>query len=154
MSATETGRKWVHRLSNIRPEVRLADCAGCGVDVPLRYRPGRSSWLCENGYKASQRRPRNRVRRGTPRSNRLYALRSKYGIDADFYDQLLASQGHVCAICLNPETVSGRALAVDHDHTSGLVRGLLCGACNRALGLMRDDPAALARAAQYLRTAS
>lgn len=67
-------------------------------------------------------------------------------------------QGGVCAICKRPEThhdPSGRTkrLAVDHDHQTGLVRGLLCHGCNAALGLMADDPARLEEAARYIKRA-
>jgi hypothetical protein len=45
-------------------------------------------------------------------------------------------------------------LAIDHDHVTGDIRGLLCHACNVALGLLNDDPELLEAAAGYLRTAS
>lgn len=58
-------------------------------------------------------------------------------------------QGGRCAICRR-EPEQGRRLAVDHDHATGEVRGLLCKACNTALGMFRDDVASLARAIGYL----
>lgn len=62
---------------------------------------------------------------------------------------MLAAQGGKCAICggTNP---GGHRLAVDHDHTTGAVRGLLCHACNAGIGKLRDDPALLRVAADYL----
>ena len=66
------------------------------------------------------------------------------------YESILESQHGVCAICRNPE--SGRALAVDHDHTSGGVRSLLCSKCNTAIGLLQDSPELADRVANYLRT--
>jgi hypothetical protein len=65
------------------------------------------------------------------------------------YDALLDEQGHVCAICGGDD--GERNLAVDHCHTSGVVRGLLCSNCNKALGLLRDDTARLAAAIAYLK---
>jgi hypothetical protein len=60
----------------------------------------------------------------------------------------------VCAICGQPETKLYKgtvgALQVDHDHESGEIRGLLCSACNSALGLFRDDLAIVRRAVDYL----
>ena len=61
----------------------------------------------------------------------------------------------MCAVCRNPETTLGnngriKNLAVDHDHITGRVRGLLCNNCNRALGLLRDDREVLQRAIDYL----
>lgn len=71
-------------------------------------------------------------------------LRRKYGLTGDEYDALLDRQGGVCAICRQPERLMGRGrvrrLAVDHDHRTGKVRGLLCASCNTVLGQLRDDP--------------
>ena len=67
----------------------------------------------------------------------------KYGITPEEYDSIWEKQSGVCASCGNEETHRNQfgvcSLAVDHDHTTGVVRGLLCGRCNRALGLLRDS---------------
>lgn len=60
-----------------------------------------------------------------------------YGITIDMYEQMFLQQLGVCAICGVPSM--GKALAVDHDHTTGEVRGLLCHNCNQALGLIEDS---------------
>jgi hypothetical protein len=81
-----------------------------------------------------------------------------YGLSTDGYAELLVAQGGVCAICHQPETKVNRvtgyqhALSVDHDHSTGLVRGLLCSACNRAIGLLSESPDRLRSAAEYLGT--
>lgn len=78
-------------------------------------------------------------------------LRNKYGVTSAERDALLDQQGGVCAICgagLCPER---GVLAVDHDHDTGEVRGILCQPCNRGLGDFRDSPALLLAAAEYLR---
>lgn len=81
-----------------------------------------------------------------------------YAITVELYNEMLEQQGGVCAICRGEETrtVKGTicSLAVDHDHETGRVRGLLCQACNAALGGFRDDPALLERAADYLKEGS
>ena len=77
-------------------------------------------------------------------------LKAKYGITAAQYDQMLEAQGHGCAICKRCECKSGKALAVDHSHETGKVRGVLCGDCNKALGLLGDSSELLTRAARYL----
>ena len=65
------------------------------------------------------------------------------------YKSLLAKQGGVCAICQRrPKTIK---LAVDHDHLTGKVRGLLCGNCNTSLGKLGDTEETLAVACRYLR---
>ena len=78
-----------------------------------------------------------------------------YGITGDDYDRLLRFQDGRCAICGNKP--KARRLAVDHDHVTGAVRGLVCAGsersgCNFALGLFHDDPAIVWRAFVYLTT--
>jgi len=77
-------------------------------------------------------------------------LKARYGITIAEYDAMLAAQGGTCAVCGTAECASGRRFAVDHDHTTGRVRGLVCLFCNRALGLIRDDPALARSLARYL----
>lgn len=86
-------------------------------------------------------------------------LKKTYGITLDEYDQMLKDQNGVCAICEQPETVRPRRgkytdteirLAVDHDHVTGRVRGLLCKKCNIALGHLGDSVDRLRRAITYL----
>lgn len=62
-------------------------------------------------------------------------LRRKYGITLEQYNELLARQGGVCAICGGEDQ---KRLAVDHDHKTGKVRGLLCARCNPAIGFLLD----------------
>ncbi len=78
------------------------------------------------------------------------AVEAKYGITAGQYADLYAFQGRVCALCLVANGKTKR-LAVDHDHATGKVRGLLCGPCNQMLGQARDQIAFFERAADYLR---
>jgi hypothetical protein len=76
-------------------------------------------------------------------------LRRRYGITIADYDALLATQDGVCAACGGKDQ-NGRRLAVDHCHETGRVRGLLCDFCNRAVGLLRNDPATAEGVARYL----
>jgi len=62
-----------------------------------------------------------------------------------------AEQDGKCAICLTPEAdTPGRRLQVDHCHVKGHVRKLLCAHCNRAIGLLKEDPAIIERAYHYV----
>lgn len=88
-------------------------------------------------------------------SKRRSNLRTNYGLDEDAYDALLNEQGGRCAICGRAEQSAHRtgtrfSLSIDHDHQSGVVRGLLCQRCNRAIGLLGDDPKLLEAAKAYL----
>ena len=77
-------------------------------------------------------------------------LVEKYGITPEDYEVMLAEQHNRCVICGKDQSEEGFALAVDHDHDSGKIRGLLCQKCNRGLGDFRDDSRLLRRAADYL----
>ena len=75
-----------------------------------------------------------------PRGSRNTKLRKNYGITLETYDALFASQGGVCAICGEPESL-GRELSVDHVHDeTKRVRGLLCSRCNVAVGHIESLP--------------
>ena len=89
------------------------------------------------------------------REKRLDAVRKvNYQISAEVYRQMLTSQNELCAICSCPSnsTYRGRKrqLAVDHDHLTGQIRGLLCNGCNAGLGYFRSNPQFLVAAAEYL----
>ena len=80
------------------------------------------------------------------RSKRGKHIKSRYGITLHDYDTMLVAQRGCCALC---EQRMDRP-NVDHCHTTGEVRGLLCHLCNRGLGLFKDSPAVLIRAAEYV----
>jgi hypothetical protein len=70
------------------------------------------------------------------------------GITAEDYDSRLAGQNGGCAICHTAPTT--KLLAIDHNHETGVIRGLLCSNCNTGLGLFKDNPTLLQAALTYL----
>lgn len=71
--------------------------------------------------------------------DRFYRYTVKYRYGVENYDEMFAVQNGLCAICDQPETAKGKVnLGVDHDHTTGRVRGLLCVSCNRSLGYWEE----------------
>jgi len=72
----------------------------------------------------------------------------KYGITPEQAVDMLAGQGWCCALCARE--LSRESMNVDHCHTTGRVRGILCTRCNSALGALGDNPAGLFRALQYV----
>lgn len=86
-------------------------------------------------------------------------LEREYGITIDEYNKLLEKQNYRCAICggegfLMDSSRHKIKLVVDHDHNTGVVRGLLCHNCNRALGLFHDNEKDLLSAIDYLKRAT
>lgn len=76
-------------------------------------------------------------------------LKRLYGIDIENYLKILENQNGVCAIC-KKECKTKSRLSVDHNHETGMVRGLLCNRCNRAIGMFEDNPEILRSAIRYL----
>jgi hypothetical protein len=91
-----------------------------------------------------------------PKVTKGYHLKRVYKITLAEYQDLFKIQGGVCAICHNPETIVDakngllRDLAVDHNHKTGRVRGLLCRRCNQAIGLLNEDKDLLQQMIDYL----
>jgi hypothetical protein len=104
---------------------------------------------CARDY-ARERRELPHVKEQAVGANR----RRRYGITAERYQSMVEFQEGLCAICGQPETAQRRGitktLAVDHNHTTGQIRGLLCHRCNTALGLLGDDPERLQAVIRYL----
>ena len=82
---------------------------------------------------AQKRRWRERNPERNAREKRGRAYRRRYGITIEDYERILIEQGGVCAICSIPPSPNGHRLHVDHDHTTGAVRALLCQRCNTAI---------------------
>lgn len=77
--------------------------------------------------------------------------RRTYGISLDQYNSLRKKQKYSCFICRRHEKEFSRRLAVDHNHKTGEVRGLLCTYCNKFVIGRHTDPEILRRAALYLK---
>lgn len=80
---------------------------------------------------------------------RDYDWQYRYGLSPEQYFELHKSQGGKCKIC-GKTLPEGQYLSVDHDKQTGEVRGLLCGDCNKGLGLFHEDIHAMSRAIDYL----
>lgn len=95
---------------------------------------------------ASHDRQKKRLAKAGAHERRV---QKTYGLKPGQYWEIYRFQGSTCAICRRA-TGASRNLSVDHDHKTGLVRGLLCRPCNDMLGQARDEAAFFVRAAQYL----
>lgn len=100
----------------------------------------------------------NAYRKLTPHIEKGRALRNSFGISLDQYQEMHDRQDGKCAICSQPETQMRdgkiRALAVDHNHKTGAIRGLLCSDCNTGIGKLRDSVKVLQNAIRYLQSHS
>lgn len=115
-------------------------CPGCETTLP------RSAFHIHRGRLDGLQ---TRCRRCQIDRVRVNNLRYNYGLTEEQYEALLRDQGGVCAICGKVDG-SGRRLSVDHCHTTGQVRGLLCNGCNTSLGGLKDSPENMGGALIYL----
>lgn len=86
----------------------------------------------------------------TAMSERRRRLKAKYGITEEQYNEILRNQHGCCAVCKRPATDFKNRLAVEHDHTTGRIRGLACFQCNKFVIGRHRDGALLRAAADYL----
>lgn len=129
------------------------------IDNPERARARRAKWHAENGREQYLKHREKRLaaaaaaRKADPEKYRRIDLAQSlrvYGLTVERFDQMVATQGGMCAICRRPPNGRGRRLHVDHDHVSGRVRGLLCHSCNTSIGHLAESAEILARAIVYL----
>lgn len=112
------------------------------------------SWTAEN-----RERQRETTRRWQEENKEQYAASKRsahpkraYGITLEQHDAILTLQRHQCAICYKPAAADDRTFHIDHCHTTGEVRGILCPKCNKGLGLFDDLPEVIMNAAKYVST--
>lgn len=137
----------VKPLENFPPDKRKTDgrqssCHACTREVSARWRE-------ENPEKYEALKKQARTDRQKLRRFELH-LQQTYGITLAQYQEILARQSGVCAICESEHIGRGSRLHVDHCHKTGRVRGLLCGHCNTAIGLLKEDPKLFDAAVRYL----
>ena len=130
----------------------MKTCLKCGGTFPLdefhkdaQREDGKFPWC-----KPCKRKSNRGSYYKNPNSYRDRWLRNAYGINLNQFNEMLEVQGGLCAICHRP---SSSTLHVDHCHVSNRVRGLLCSACNTALGLLADDVESAKNLVKYLENA-
>lgn len=114
-----------------------------------KYAAKSKAWRMANPEKARANRKRyyEENKETSLEYSKWYSLNKKFSLSKEQYKLLLEKQKHVCAICGKGCT---KALAVDHCHTTGKVRGLLCNNCNRGIGHLKENIENLSNAITYL----
>lgn len=138
-----------HRLTAVDRGNATAVCSICGLTkIRVRHTTGQIQCMTVRRAADKRRPPRHTQSPNSSEQRRRERLKRKFGISVEDYESMLAWQGGVCGICKNPPLQ--RRLAVDHDHQTGEVRGLLCMSCNISIGHMQNDVAVLSSAIAYL----
>jgi hypothetical protein len=135
-----------------RPECKACNLAARKAKYhadPAPYIARVKKWQQQNSEHLNAYRREYRKRPERKRADRDAHLRRKFGMGIDEYERMFEAQHGVCAICgeARPEE---RTLHVDHDHTTGAIRGLLCLRCNNAIRDFREEYGLFVRAANYL----
>ena len=133
-------------------------CRVCKRILPLERfgrRSDRGEWSYRSECKEciATKQKQYRLRTKDPiqsRKNWSRQLKHRFGISVEEYEQMLVAQSGGCAIC-GCVNVDERRLAVDHDHKTGRIRGLLCHHCNVVLGHVNDSPARLRQLIAYIK---
>lgn len=132
--------------------VTTRPCIDCGTEITRPITQPSRCPACHH----------KRFYKDTPKRRQLRRIKTlkQYNLTPEEFDKLRAKQNYLCAICGVHESTCIRknrkgeeyaTLRIDHNHTTGQVRGLLCDRCNRAIGLLQDDIMILDKAAQYLK---
>jgi len=145
-------------------------CRRCGDDLPIsafdtypkynkRYaksmctvcdREKKREWRAENPEKVKKQNKKSNSKR-TTEQHRKSDLRKKYGMTLEDFETMIAKQGHLCAICSTDlSELNTKNVHIDHCHTNGHVRGILCRKCNVGLGFFMDNKENLRSAIEYL----
>lgn len=119
------------------------------VDESLGYTRGNLVWVETLPTTSNRNEYAKRWRKLNPNSAKNSDLK-RFGITLEMYNNMLQEQNNSCAICGKHESEEHQNLSVDHCHTTGKVRGLLCSHCNTGLGLFKDNIDNLQKAIKYL----
>lgn len=122
-------------------------CSGCNQGKPLSefYTYPRNGKRYNRSECKKCHSYRNR-KLATPEKQRQYFLKYKYNLTEQDIEELKSAQDYVCTICKEEPEVWN----VDHDHSTGRVRGMLCWNCNTGIGKLGDDPNRVLNAFTYL----
>jgi hypothetical protein len=131
--------------------------AGHRINKIIKNMPlGPNNWEWRETIPAQDKAKYSREwRKANPDKAKNIDLKKRFGIGLDEYDAILKKQKYACAICQQNEMAVDekgriRMMPVDHCHNTGKIRGILCTACNMALGRFKDNPEILRKAAEYV----
>ena len=129
-------------------------CSSCGIEKPLTEFPKRKEGTdghrgtctpCRDSTEAERRK-----KYYNPEKVRLSNLKRMYGLSPEDWQQMFDNQEGCCAVCGVHQSKLKKTLNVDHNHKTGEIRKLLCGLCNKALGLLKENPTIIRSLADYI----
>jgi len=140
-----------------KPEPKEKKCLGCGEVFPVDVfrRKNNTRHLKSRCLPCTQKQKKSVL---TSEQRKKHTLKNSYGITLNHYNDMLERQSGRCLICdckfdmsYKPKGGSGaKSPCVDHCHTTGKIRGLLCSNCNKGIGCLKENISILSRAIQYI----
>lgn len=152
-------RRCIDKRRASLPESKI--CSLCEKDKPasaygirkLKYRNGEDATYYCSECRQCQKERSNKIyhsdRTKAANIHRSSARKWRYGITPAVYEQIKTKQENLCAVCHKPPP-EGKHLFVDHCHSTGRIRGLLCGRCNLGIGHFDDSPKLFLAVIEYL----
>ena len=131
-------------------------CKVCVKEINNKWReanPEKAKEGAKKWYEANQEKHKENSKKwkeANPKKTKENHLKRNFGITLEQYNEIFWKQKGSCAICGKHQNELNQTLAVDHDHATGKIRGLLCSNCNRAIGLLKDSPAISQEVNRYL----
>lgn len=150
---TPSNCEWVDTLAKVKPEQvpKLNHCTCCGSIISRKAKYTKCRKCAGVARRANPDIDKHMYKRN-------WTLQKKYNITIDIFNAMLEKQEGKCAICGKQMSLPTRSrgqdldiAAVDHCHTTNVVRGILCNACNKGIGLLNDDIDVLQNAINYLK---
>ena len=124
-------------------------CKRCGGTLRYVVSSNCADLKCRRGYEKLYREKDPQAIKIRNRKRKM----GYYGLTCEDYDAIMLKQVGVCAIC-KERCITGKELAIDHDHSTNVVRGLLCNKCNQGIGFFNDNIHLLTEAINYLNESS
>lgn len=144
-----TDAEKVRKYRALHPGAAAAAARRWRLKYPERHKASKDRWYAKNRLRSLAKGRQWKIR--NPERAREIArwahLKHAFGLSKSEYESLVSLQGGLCAICKNPNK---KRLCVDHRHSDGKVRGLLCHGCNNALGNFNEDITIIHRLIEYL----
>jgi hypothetical protein len=156
--------RWKRSREQIDKDILLKSKVCCICEIRKSFdefynmnnKGDKKSYRCKICDDLASKKWKNNNTERAKESSRRRTIKFKYNIELSVYDDMLKRQSGCCAICETSKSTStyGKNIsphfAIDHDHATGRIRGLLCNNCNRALGLFGDSVVVLKNATKYL----
>jgi hypothetical protein len=123
------------------------------VRIWKKKNPEKEKAYCQKSYLKNIERAKRTGKKwylNNKQKVRGYGIKKKFNLTLEEYDIIFLKQEGKCKICNSHQSELKKILAIDHDHKTGVVRGLLCESCNKGIGFLKDNIEYLSNAIQYL----